>query len=82
MITLHVSSINRPLVKCRGPIQSNEEHQKDPCKSAKEYQTDEDLAVSHRTNYHKHLCHQKNYIYTKGTWHNFKSISKIKIYDI
>jgi len=51
IIMLHVSSINRPIVKCRGPIQSINEHQKEPCKSGTEYQTAEDLAVSFRTNY-------------------------------
>jgi hypothetical protein len=60
---LHVSSINKRIVKCRGPIQSIDEHQKEPYKSGIEYQTDEDLAVS----YHKHPYNQKNYIYMKGT---------------
>lgn len=64
---LYVSSINRPIVKSRGPIQSIEEHQKEPYKSVKEYHTDEYLAVSCRTNYHKHPYHKKNYIYMKGT---------------
>jgi len=47
----HVSSINRPIVKSIGPIQSINEHQKEPYKSGTEYQTAEDLAVSCRTNY-------------------------------
>lgn len=64
---LHVSSINRRIVKCRGPIQSIDEHQNEPYKSGIEYQTDEDLAVSCKTNYHKHPYNQKNYIYMKGT---------------
>jgi hypothetical protein len=67
IIMLRVSSINRPIVKSRGPIQSIEEHQKEPYKLVKEYQTDKGLALSCRTNYHKHPYHQKNYIYTKGT---------------
>jgi hypothetical protein len=65
IIMLHASSTNRPTVKSRGPTQSTEEHQKEPCKSVKENQADEDPAVSCRTNYHKHPHHQKNYIYTK-----------------
>jgi hypothetical protein len=67
IIMLHVPSINRPILKSRGPIQCTEEHQKEPYKLVKEYQTDEDLAVSCRSNHHKHLYNQKNYIYTKGT---------------
>jgi len=33
IITQYVSSINRPLVKCEGPIQSIEEQQKETYKS-------------------------------------------------
>jgi hypothetical protein len=57
---LHLPSINRPILKTKGPINSIEEHQKEPYKSVKEYQTDEDIAVRCRSNHHKHPYNQRN----------------------